>query len=39
MPIKGNAMLETFLDFADVSSYLTLKLSAWKSGCTVSFEL
>ena len=25
--------------FADVSSYLTFKLSAWKRGCIISFEL
>ena len=27
------------LDFADVSSYFTFKLSVWKRGCTTSFEL
>ena len=36
---KGNVAMDTFLDFTDVSSYLILKLSAWKRGCTISFEL
>ena len=36
---KRNVLLDTFLDFAGVSSYLTFKLSAYKSGCTIPFEL
>lgn len=32
-------MLDTFVDFADISSYLRLKHSAWKRGCAISFEL
>ena len=35
---KGKAALYIYLDFADVSS-LTFKLSVWKRGCTISFEL
>ena len=34
-----NDALETSLEFADVSSYLTYKFSACKRGCTISFEL
>ena len=34
-----NDVLETSLEFADVSSYLTYKFSACKRGCTISFEL
>ena len=38
---KGNVVLDTYLDFDDVSSYLTFKLSTRKRGRTivVSFEL
>ena len=28
-----------FLDFTDVRSYLTFKISAWKRDCTISYEL
>ena len=33
--------MDNFLDFADVSNYLTFNLSVWKRGCacTISFEL
>ena len=31
--------MNTFLDFADVSNYLTIKLYAWKSGSVISLEL
>lgn len=36
---KGNIVQKTFLDFADVSSYLRTKLSAGKRGCTLCFAL
>ena len=36
---KGNAALDSVLDFAEVSSYLTFKLYAWKRACTIEFEL
>ena len=32
-------VLDTFLEFGEVSSQLTFKFSAWKRGCTVSFKL
>ena len=35
---KRNGILDTFLDFADFSSY-TFKLSAWNRGCAISLEL
>ena len=34
-----NDALGNFLDCDDVNSYLTFKISAWKRGCTMSFEL
>ena len=34
---KGNVALDTFLDFADITSYFTFKVSAWKRGSTISF--
>ena len=34
---KGNPALDTFLDFIDISSYLTFKVSARKRGSTISF--
>ena len=37
--INNNFALEAFLSFADISIYLTFKLSSWKIGCTRSFEL
>ena len=33
---RGDVALETFLDFADVSSYLAFKISATERDCTVS---
>ena len=36
---KDDVAVDTFFDFADVSSDLISKLSAWKGGCTISFEL
>ena len=36
---KDHVVLDTFLDFADVSSQLTFKLSAWERDYTISFEL
>ena len=36
---KGTVALESFLDFLDVTSYLTFKIPAWKRGCALSFEL
>ena len=35
---RSNIVVDTFLDPSDVSRYLTVKLSAWKS-CRISFEL
>ena len=32
-------MLTWATDFADISSYLTFEISAWKKVCTISFEL
>ena len=32
-------VLDTFHDFAHVSGYLKFKHSAWRKGCTVSFEV
>ena len=31
--------MDTFFDFAEVSSYLTFKISASEKGCTISSEL
>ena len=36
---KCNAILDSSLDFAGVSRYLTTKISAWKRGCTIAFKL
>ena len=36
---KGNLVLDTFLDFAEFSSYLAFKISAWEKDCAISFEL
>ena len=36
---KDDVVVDTFFDFADVSSDLMSKLSAWKGGCTIPFEL
>ena len=36
---KDNVALGTSFDFADVNSYSTFKLFAWKRDCTISFEL
>ena len=36
---KDHVVLDTFLDFADVSSQLTFKLSAWERDYTISLEL
>ena len=36
---KVNAVLETFLGFAGVSSFLKFKLSVWKKSCAINFEL
>ena len=36
---KSNVALDIFLDFAEVKSYLTFNIFAWKRVCTISFEL
>ena len=32
-------VLRQFYYFGDLNSYLTFKLSVWKRGCAISFEL
>ena len=36
---KDNVAIDTFLNLGDISNYLPLKISPWKRGCKLSFEL
>ena len=36
---KRNVLVDTLLDFPNISSYLTFKLFEWKKGCAICFEL
>ena len=37
--MKGHIVRGTFLDFADVNSFLTFKLFSRERGCTIYFKL